>query len=79
MSKRKKHLKEEGNENSRFIHKDVERAIWIVVFTALSFIMLFSIIEKGGRVGEYINKASFLVLGISDCSLIYCPVYCWKL
>ena len=64
MSKRKKHLKEEGNENSRFIHKDVERAIWIVVFTALSFIMLFSIIEKGGRVGEYINKASFLVLGV---------------
>lgn len=63
MSKRKKHRNNEDGEQSGFVHKDVERAIWVVVFVALSLVMFLSIIEKGGAAGSYINKAAFLVFG----------------
>lgn len=63
MSKQKKHRHDEDDGQSGLIHKDVERAIWVVVFAALALILFLSMIDKGGAVGSYINKAAFLLFG----------------
>ncbi|MBI4359540.1 MAG: DNA translocase FtsK 4TM domain-containing protein [Candidatus Jacksonbacteria bacterium] len=63
MAKRKRPKYDNEDEDSGFIHKDVERAIWVVVFAALSLVLLLSLVEKGGTLGSYISKAAFILFG----------------